>query len=174
MSPNPNFCPFVGHFCPFLGFFSFFLREAAYIFSYFGPEARNRVCTSKQDRNSCAWFHGKPCFGASLRGQNYGDRPDSKTPKNKITSLDPIIRISSPIELPLADVFLFFPPSCRRKISLFLSCMNCQNWLKWTKVMDVPIPTGKDTCACFCFRTWITNSIHMHIRENLWAASNSN
>ena len=24
------------------------------------------------------------------------------------------------------------------------------------------IPTGKDTCAFFCFRTWIMNSMHIH------------
>ena len=50
-------------------------------------------------------------------------------------------------------------------------------WADWTlrcaSRCHLPtIPTGKDTCAFFCFRTWITNSIHIHIceqfRERFW------
>ena len=41
----------------------------------------------------------------------------------------------------------------------------------WHHYIKDTIPTGKDTCAFLCFRTWITNSIHIHMREQLWAPS---
>ena len=38
-------------------------------------------------------------------------------------------------------------------------------------VLRSTIPTEKDTCAFFCFETWFTNSIHIHIHEQFWASS---
>ena len=56
-----------------------------------------------------------------------------------------------------------YPPLCLFQIDLYD-----------VEAFWLPIPTGKDTFTFFCFRTWITNWIHIRIRDKFWAQSSLN
>ena len=66
------------------------------------------------------------------------------------------------------------PPSPFWQLTRTMVWDNCRGgtrttvWVSFSLQIFNTIPAGKDTRAHFRFRTWITNSIHIHIRQNSW------